>query len=284
MPAEALYTPTSDPTLTTEALERGQIIYLPNHPFLFTPEEKVFLNPNAVAATSKTIKFSPTTKKIWGTAEQYKDSATLTALMSRYSTFARDLVDRLFPRYASSRIIGNASFRPVEAAGRVQSKRHDDQLLHIDSFPSRPTNGKRILRVFANVNPDGQSRRWQSGEPFAAIAARFAPHISAPFPGSASLMHLLKITKEKRSPYDHYMMHIHDAMKLDDNYQTTSPHTDIALPAGSTWIALTDEVSHAALSGQHAMEQTFLLPLTAMHDPTLSPLHTLETLKSQPLL
>jgi hypothetical protein len=284
--AEAIWIPASagDRVLAVEKLEQGKIVMLPNESFRFTPEEQAFLNPDCVAPGAKSIKYSPAQRKVWGAAERHKDSHPLAGLMARYADFARDLVDRLLPSYSAALIVGNGSFRPVEVEGRLQSKRHDDRLLHIDSFPSRPTQGNRILRVFTNVHPSGQTRHWQAGEPFADVAARFVPRISAPLPGSALLMRLLRITKEKRSPYDHYMMHIHDQMKLDDAYQAASSRSDIDFPAGSTWIAFTDQVSHAALSGQHAMEQTFFLPPDAMRNPSQSPLRLLEALKHQPLI
>ncbi|WP_263366106.1 Kdo hydroxylase family protein [Edaphobacter bradus] len=278
--AEAIWIPANAdaPTRAVEELENGKIVMLPYEPFRLTHEEEAFLNPDCLDPGSKSIKYSPTQRKIWGAAEQHKNSTALAGLMARYADFARDLVNRLLPRYSAALIIGNGSLRPVEVEGRVQSKRHDDRLLHVDSFPSRPTQGKRILRIFANVDPSGKTRHWQVGEPFADVAARFAPRISAPFPGSALLMRLLRITKEKRSPYDHYMLHIHDQMKLDDEYQAAASRSDIHFPAGSTWIAFTDQVSHAALSGQHAMEQTFFLPSDAMRNPLLSPLRVLEAL------
>jgi hypothetical protein len=42
-------------------------------------------------------------------------------------------------------------------------------------------------------------------------------------------------------------------------------------------------VSHAALSGQHVLEQTFYIPVSSMLDPTQSPLHTLEKLSGRRL-
>ena len=45
------------------------------------------------------------------------------------------------------------------------------------------------------------------------------------------------------------------------------PQTPIDFPAGSTWIAFTDCVSHAAMAGQFRLEQTFLLPVDAMLQP-----------------
>jgi hypothetical protein len=88
------------------------------------------------------------------------------------------------------------SFRPVEIAGRKSSYRKDDTLLHVDSFPSNPTRGQRILRVFTNINQEGKPRVWRTGEPFEAVAAKMVPQISPPLFGLAPpLLKLLKITK-----------------------------------------------------------------------------------------
>lgn len=46
----------------------------------------------------------------------------------------------------------------------------------------------------------------------------------------------------------------------------------IDFPAHSTWLVFTDHVSHAALSGQFLLEQTFYLPVDAMVAPEKSPL------------
>src|SRR2546429_2712052 len=47
---------------------------------------------------------------------------------------------------------------------------------------------------------------------------------------------------------------------------TLFPYTTLfrSFPVGSTWMAFTDQVSHAAMAGQHLLEQTFYLPLTSM--------------------
>jgi len=42
-------------------------------------------------------------------------------------------------------------------------------------------------------------------------------------------------------------------------------------------------VSHAAMSGQYQLEQTFLLPIGAMREPQRSPLRVLERLKGRRL-
>ena len=53
---------------------------------------------------------------------------------------------------------------------------------------------------------------------------------------------------------------------------------------GTTWLAFTDEVVHAAMSGQYQPEQTFLLPVDAMLHPERSPLRILERLKGKALV
>jgi 3-deoxy-D-manno-oct-2-ulosonic acid (Kdo) hydroxylase len=58
----------------------------------------------------------------------------------------------------------------------------------------------------------------------------------------------------------------------------------VDFPSGSTWIAFTDAVSHAAMAGQYQFEQTFLLPVAAMVDETRSPLRILEQLKGRQLV
>ena len=47
-------------------------------------------------------------------------------------------------------------------------------------------------------------------------------------------------------------------------------------PAGSSWMVYTDTVPHAVLTGQYALEQTFLVAPKAMVTPETSPLAVLE--------
>ena len=79
------------------------------------------------------------------------------------------------------------------------------------------------------------------------------------------------------------MLQLHDLMKADTEYQSTAPQTAFEFPAGSTWMAFTDQVSHAAMAGQFQLEQTFLLPIDAMLDPQRCPLRVLERLVGRPL-
>jgi hypothetical protein len=79
------------------------------------------------------------------------------------------------------------------------------------------------------------------------------------------------------------MLQLHDRMKEDAEFQERSEQETAAFPAGSTWLAFTDQVSHAATAGQYQFEQTFILPVDAMVEEARSPLRILERLKGRRL-
>ena len=89
----------------------------------------------------------------------------MSALLRRFSGQSIGFMRALCPDYAAHMVPGLTSFRPAEIAGRTSTWRKDDTRLHVDAFPSRPNQGRRILRFFANVNPSTK-RIWRAGEPF----------------------------------------------------------------------------------------------------------------------
>ncbi len=141
-----------------------------------------------------------------------QDLADLYRLVRRYAEFSEKLVLSLFPEYGPHMTRAGTSLRPSEIAGRPVSWRKDDTRLHVDSFPSNPLLGQRLLRVFHNIDP-AAARVWRVGEPFADFAQRFVPKTHGMWPGQAGLMKLLHITKRKRSEYDHRMLQLHDLAK-----------------------------------------------------------------------
>ena len=270
------------PADSTARLERGDVIVLPHFRVPIEPDERGLFSP-AILGAAKNASFDPASGRLTGTALDATGSGQLLGMMRRFSETAAGLLDRLFPRYAGRVIRARASFRPAEIAGRETSWRKDDTRLHVDSFPATPSAGRRILRVFSNVNPDGRPRVWRVGDGFDAVAARFAPRLRMPLPGSGHLLAWLRITKSPRTPYDALMLQLHDRMKQDREFQSTSPQVQVSFAAGTTWLCFTDEVSHAAMSGQYQLEQTFLLPVDAMERPERSPLRILERLKGRRL-
>lgn len=265
-------------------LEGGHILYFPAMAFSLSEEEKAFLTPEVADAKSKNIGYHPEHNKIWGVKNLSDEQrGKLKNMLRRYASHCQTLVANLLPHYQSKLMIGRTSFRPLQVSNRKSSYRKDDKRLHVDAFPSSPNQGKRILRVFCNINPEAD-RVWRIGEAFENVAQRFAPAIPKPFPGSAAVLRLLKITKSKRTPYDHYMLHMHDRMKEDEHYQQTVSQQEVRFPPATTWIVQTDHVSHAAMQGQHLLEQTFYLPVEAMQNPNLSPLRVLEKILNQKLV
>ncbi|MGH6883331.1 MAG: Kdo hydroxylase family protein [Hypericibacter sp.] len=272
----------SEQARATEALEAGQILYFPALAFTIEPEERRFLADGWSAAV-KNISFDPARGTLGGTKAEGEDAAGLTRLMSRYAQASQKLIEAVIPNYRGQIEMARTSFRPVEIAGRTSSPRHDDTKLHVDAFPSRPTAGRRILRVFSNIDPNGQARQWRVGAPFASTARQFYQRLPRPVPGSALAHAMLGLTKGRRRDYDHYMLKLHDAMKRDVSYQQDSGVEAIAFPAGSSWIVFTDQVAHAATAGRHALEQTFHLDPAQMKHPERSPLRVLEDLAGRRL-
>jgi hypothetical protein len=263
-------------------LEGGDVLFLPQLRFEIGTHETSVFTP-AILGSSKNASFDPGTGRLGGTTASGTEVETLRTLIARFSDAAATLTQAVLPEYRGQLMRRRASFRPAEIAGRASSWRKDDTRLHVDSFPATPSGGRRILRVFSNVNPDGRARSWRVGDDFAAVAQRFAPQLKLPLPGLGYLLALARITKSPRSAYDALMLQLHDCMKGDEDFQSASPQTAVEFPAGSTWLAFTDEVSHAAMAGQYQLEQTFLLPVAAMRSPDRSPLRILERLKDRRL-
>ncbi len=264
------------------ALEEGGVLFFPQLNFSIEEVECHFLSPTIVGK-SKNVSFDISTGKLRGSSVNETEIRLLQSMMQRFATCSNDLLFNLLPYYKAGLMASRTSFRPVELAERQTSWRKDDTRLHVDSFPSMPVQDKRILRVFSNVNLQGKSRFWRLGESFESVASRYLSSLSSPVWGVSHLLQLCGITKSRRSTYDHFMLQLHDRMKADLDYQLNAEQIDCEFPAGSTWITYTDQVSHAAMTGQYCLEQTFYLPVTSMQDPSQAPLRILERLTSRKL-
>lgn len=267
------------------ALESGQIIVLPHLAFEIPASEKHLLSENYSTKKAKNISYDPHTKLLGGTKANQIDSESLKGMCSRYANHAKQLINNLFPDYTNALKIGRTSYRPIETFGRkTKSFKKDDTRLHVDAFAATPIHGKRLLRVFTNVNPQQQARVWRVGEAFAHVANKFYATVPNYSPAIAKVLQTWRITKSVRSPYDHIMLNIHDNMKKDLHYQASIPFNTISFQPGTTWIVFTDQVSHAALIGQYVLEQTFYLPPHAMRDISKSPLSILESVAGRTLI
>ena len=261
-------------------LEGGGVLVLPRLVFELFEDEQRFLSPQWSDDRAKNISLEGQTLK--GARGMPEDLAALAKVIARFAAAAGGLVAGLFPRYAQYVKSARTSFRPQPAVGRALSWRKDDALLHIDAFPSRPNHGERILRVFCNVNRT-EDRVWRVGDDFHVMAQTFLPRIGRPVPGASAVLAWLHVTRGQRSEYDHVMLGLHDRAKADRDYQRNCPQQIVHFAPGTTWLCFSDQVMHAAVSGQHMLEQTIHLPIAALYQPNSSPLAILEKLCGRPL-
>ncbi|HSS70306.1 MAG TPA: Kdo hydroxylase family protein [Casimicrobiaceae bacterium] len=262
------------------ALEGGGVLVLPRLAFELSEDEQRFLSPQWSDDRAKNISLDGQTLK--GARGAPEDLSALARMIGRFAISAAELVARLLPRYAPYVKNARTSFRPQPAVGRALSWRKDDALLHVDAFPSRPNQGERILRVFCNVNRT-EDRVWRVGDDFEAVARTFLPRIGRPMPGASAALAWLHVTKGRRSEYDHVMLGLHDCAKADRDYQRNCPQQVVHFAPGTTWLCFSDQVMHAAVSGQHMLEQTIHLPIAALYRTDSSPLAILEKLCGRPL-
>jgi len=263
------------------AVESGDVLYLPHDSFAMTNREHVFLDPAIVKQPRRhsgraRIIYLPASQRLLKTTLVGDAREELHAMMTRFSAWAQDLVNELLPSYAPGLTAGPATFRPCPRSG--------PQRLHVDSFFFFPTEGRRVLRVLTNIDPEGRPRVWQFGEEsFEGFANRLKPQLRQPIPGSGWLLDRLGITKGFRTPYDDLMRQMRNITKVDTDYQKNTARKVIEFPTGSTWVLFTDSVLHGALKGQYAFEHTFWLDVKAMREPERSPLRVLERLNARPL-
>jgi hypothetical protein len=263
-----------NPIEATNKLEAGSVLYFPDYYYIYSDPD--LMTDKILDGKHKNISYDYQRHKLGGYRKDVQGlEDKLKQFMHGYAEFSKYLIQKTLPAYIPYLQWGRTSFRPAQISGRSLSKRKDDTRLHVDSFPATPVNGLRILRVFCNINPELEPRVWHIGQPFTEVVDRFLPQVPTYSKFKAKLLHLVKATKTLRSPYDHYMLQIHDTMKLDDQYQKEVDKTKVEFPAQSTWIVFTDHVSHAALSGQYLLEQTFYLPVDKMVQPEQSPWHHL---------
>jgi|SRR5450830_5499 len=264
------------------ALEGGGVIYMPNMRFDLDEEERKLLTPALSDGKSKNITLKPN-GELKGVADATDQISPLRSMLNRYAMNAVLLVAAMFPEYDAELIVANTTFRPCEVENRKSSYRKDDSRLHPDAFPSNPTQGMRLLRVFTNINPQGKPREWRVGEPFSEMAAKYLPDTKPMLPGQAWLMEKFRITKKRRTSYDHLMLQLHDMVKSDVDYQKNAPQQHVDFPPGSSWMVFSDQVLHAAMAGQYMMEQTFYLPVHALYNPQTAPIRVLESMLNKPL-
>lgn len=280
-------------------LEAGDILFFPTIPFAFPQDEIDFLLAQKQGASKgrKNIAYKPQTGKI--SNHDTSDSAAAARLLEvlrNFSNRTTDFLTQLLPLYAKEWKLDYASFRPFQEKGRDLRVRARNDLLHVDSFPTRPLHGSRILRFFVNINPV-ESRKWITSKPFEELVKDFGGAAGVPFPtpyretlkrrlerNMAALLTKAGLKIPFRSPYDEFMLNMHNFLKENEDFQAHCPKDQWDFPPNSCWAVYTDQVSHAALSGQYALEQTLIIPQQALIFPERSPIGILERMTGKAMV
>jgi 3-deoxy-D-manno-oct-2-ulosonic acid (Kdo) hydroxylase len=280
-----------------QRLEAGDILYFPQTSISFSPGDLSFLlgQQQTGSTLHKNIAYKPNLDSVSGLDDASPTSAAqLQAIMRRYSQdVSRFLAGFLLP-YQGRWQLDYASFRPQAEEGRDLPLRRRNDLLHTDAFPTRPTRGARILRFFNNIHPT-RTRDWVVSDPFPVLARLYAPEqISLPATGNSASRALRSVANAaglghaipslKRSAYDDFMMRFHNFLKENASFQAECRKEYLQFPPGSSWMVYTDMVPHAVLSGQYALEQTFLVEHQAMVAPEFSPLSVLQAMTHSALV
>jgi hypothetical protein len=274
-------------------LEEGNILLFRQTPFELPAGDREFLlrQRQTEAGYHKNIAYRPGGDRVTGVArQQAEDARELKRVLRDYSKTVVDFAANVLAVYAGQWRLDYASFRPQEEESRRLSRHARNDLLHVDSFPTRPTRGDRIFRVFTNINPEAP-RVWRTGETFPELAERFAvasgllERASRRGPGRSvlSLLRSAGFPVRARPPYDEFMHRFHNFLKDNESYQDSARAEVVSFPPGSTWMVFTDMVTHAVLSGRFALEQTFLIARESLMHPEQAPVAVLERLAGRTL-
>src|SRR5262245_5700549 len=124
-------------------LEDGRVLCVPDAPGRWRGDDRAFLlGWTDVAGAHKNIAYDPARDRITGSrGRSARDVEQLRRALRAYSEDMTAFLTRLLARYAAGWRVDLTSFRPLEEEGRALPRRARNDLLHVDAFPSRPTNG-----------------------------------------------------------------------------------------------------------------------------------------------
>lgn len=226
---DALSGPEADSSETLARwLEEGRILLFRRAPFAIPDADRDFLltRRQSGGRIHKNIAYRPARDRVTGASGSSADVERLRQVLRDYSRAALGFLARRFPGYARSWHVDYASFRGIEEEGRSLPETSRNDLMHVDAFPTRPTQGGRILRFFTNINPD-RPREWVSGGTFDRLAPRYAVgsgllaealRSARPSP-AARLLRAVGARRALPSAYDAFMLRFHDFLKKNGTFR-----------------------------------------------------------------
>ena len=281
------------PDTVGDALERGKIVHFPRCPIELPDESDLkFLREDLAAhLRNKNVSYHPETDSVPGLKSDPARTERAQRILKQHAARVEAFLRRTMPALTRDWTVGTSSFRPIQEKGRNLSAHASNELVHIDAGAYGPTYGDRVLRFFVNVNPV-EDRVWATRGTFPELYERFgrAARITPDTRSRASLERgtldqlrtgflrtlaaagLPQAMLIDSSPYDRAMRKFHNYMKDEPAFRdNTSSEVEIRFAPFSAWMVLTDMVSHASLSGQYALVNTFLLRLASCRLPEFAP-------------
>jgi hypothetical protein len=272
-------------------LERGELITLSPCPFpLPTGQERNYLFDQRLQANKKNISYNPETGAVTGFAGKDGEQE-LTAILKSFAHSAQSWLKKTLPGYARSWRLDRASFRPEEEATRKLRMTARNDLLHIDAFPSRPTLGYRILRLYVNLHPT-EPRVWATSDTFDKLLAQYGAAAGLPnmfnegwaWRFGQGLLSVFQPGSNERTIYDRFMLRFHHFLKNHDQFQERAPKRLWHFAPSTAWLAFTDSLSHADLRSRFALEHSFFIAPQSLVSPELAPAALLEKACGLPVI
>ena len=255
-----------------ERLERGDIIPLQPCPFPLPSEaDRDFLYQQRLRG-SKNVNFNPATGAVSGFRPQTADQpARLQKILGNFSSAACDWI-RSTLRYTLT--ADRATFRPEEEAIRRLRITARNDLLHIDAFSTRPTNGGRLLRLFVNLHPT-DLRVWATSEPFGHLLQEFGAQAGLPESEKLTwlerILNLFQKSETASTPYDQFMVRFQRFLKRNSEFQEHARKTFWHFRPGTAWLVMSDGIAYAELRGRFALEHSFFVTPESLALPHLAP-------------
>lgn len=278
-----------------ERLERGEVLrFAPGAVPLPSDEDLEFLRrklPSGSPGHSNSS-YLPDRDRLYGLDGDSQFLERARSILAERDRVVREALGRLVPEYARDWRVGKVEYTHRETRMAESIHEQGRRPAHLGLFTQGTshgaTHGDRVLRFFTNVHPT-QARVWHSAGTFADIYPHIAERLvrekatdglrprwldrarSRTLRGLTGLG-LSAAQRADSSPYDRAMKRLLTALESDDEFWE-EPRAVLMLefPPLSSWLVMTDVVSHAEVSGRQALVNTLFVKRARERCPAISP-------------
>lgn len=252
-------------------LERGELICWNICPFpLPTGDDRDLLLRQRLNTVHKNIALDVATGRLTGYRGQPQEQVEwLKVVLERFGCQATSWLERQLPQYATDWRRDFVTLRPEEEATRPLRRNARNDLLHIDAFPTRPSHGDRLLRMYVNINPSDE-RVWVTSDSFRTLFERYGARLLGRVPLFRNQA-LRRFGATDEAEFDRFMLRLHDFLKSNDDFQERCRKRYWKFPPGSMWLGFTDGFAHAVLRGRYALEHSWFVPRACLTLPEEAP-------------